>query len=142
MLAKQLRHFQGCTHEQHREADKSHQEHHRRPDVHSKCSSLQQINNILRGNHQDTPLPDVLSSAKLMKPMAFDDLDCQAAFEGTSISAAPEDIGTRDENLPMNLCMSQYYIASRKNRRAKVSFDIDSTCCFLISLAIARQRIN
>ena len=39
-LAKQLRNFQGCTHEQHREADQLHQQHHQRPDVHSKCSSL------------------------------------------------------------------------------------------------------
>ena len=141
-LAKQLRNFQGCTHEQHREADQSHQEHHRRPDVHSKCSSLQQISDILRGNHRDTPLPDVLSNAKLMKPMDFGGLDCQAAFEGASTSAAPEDVGTRDEKLPMNLCLSQHYAASRKNRRAKVSFDIDSTCCFPTSLAIARQGIN
>jgi hypothetical protein len=141
-LAKQLRNFQGCTHEQHRKADQSHQEHHRRPDVHSKCSSLQHISDILRGNHRDTPLPDVLSSAKLMKPMDFGGLDCQAAFEGTSTWAAPEDIGTRDEKLPMNLCLSQQYDTSRKNRRAKVSFDIDSTCCFPTSLAIARQGIN
>jgi hypothetical protein len=41
-----------------------------------------------------------------MKPMDFGGLDCQAAFEGTSSSAAFEDIGTRDENLPRNLCLS------------------------------------
>src|SRR5205085_9745685 len=104
--------------------------------------SLQQISEILRGNHQDTPLPDVLSSAKLMKPMDFGGLDCQAAFEGTSASAAPEDIGTLNEKLPMNLCLSQYYAVSRKNCRAKVSFDIDSTCCFPTSLAIACQGIK
>jgi hypothetical protein len=63
-LAKQLRNFQGCTHEQHREADQSHQEHHRRRDVHSKCSLLQQISDILRGNHQDTLLSDLLGSGK------------------------------------------------------------------------------
>jgi hypothetical protein len=141
-LAKQLRNFQGCTQEQHREVDQLHQEHHRRPDVHSKCSSLHEITAVLRGNHGGTPLPDVLSSGKLMKPMDFGELDCQAAFEGTSTSAAPEDIGTRDEKLPRNLCLSQHYAASRKNRPARVSFDIDSTCCFPTSLAIARQGIN
>jgi hypothetical protein len=141
-LAKQLRNFQGCTHEQHREADQMHQEHHQRPDVHSRCSSLQEITAIIRGSHRGTPLPDVLSSAKLMKPMDFGGLDCQAAFEGTSPSAAPEDIGTRDENLPRNLCLSQQHAVSSKNRRAKVAFDIDSTCCFPTSLAIARQGIN
>ncbi|KFZ00540.1 hypothetical protein V500_01019 [Pseudogymnoascus sp. VKM F-4518 (FW-2643)] len=31
-LAKQLRKFQGCTHEQHQQADRNHQEHHQRPD--------------------------------------------------------------------------------------------------------------
>ena len=34
-LAKQLRNFQGCTHEQHHEADQRHQEHHQRPNIHS-----------------------------------------------------------------------------------------------------------
>ena len=32
-LAKQLRTFQGCTHEEHAEADRLHQEHHQRSDV-------------------------------------------------------------------------------------------------------------
>jgi len=141
-LAKQLRNFQGCTHQQHREADQSHQEHHRRPDIHSQCSSLQRISGILRGSHQDRPLPDVLKKSKLMKPMDFAGLDYQAAFEGTSASAAPEEIGTRDEKLPRNLCLSQHYTTSRKNRVPKVSFDIDSTCCFPTSLAVACQGIN
>ncbi|KIM92508.1 hypothetical protein OIDMADRAFT_62518 [Oidiodendron maius Zn] len=73
--------------------------------------------------------------------MDFSSLDCKAAFEGTSPSAAPEDIGTRDENLPRNLCLSQYYTDSKKNRRAIEAFDIDSTCCFPTSLAVAWQGI-
>ena len=141
-LARQLRNFQGCTHEQHHEADQLHQDHHRRPDVHSKCSSLQEITTILRGNHGTIPIPDVLSSPKLMKPMDLGGVDCQAAFEGTSPSSAPEDVGTRDENLPRNLCLSQRHIWSTKSRRAKISFDIDSTCCFPTSLAVARQGIS
>jgi hypothetical protein len=77
----------------------------------------------------------------LMKPADFDGLDCKAVFEGTSPSAAPEEIGTRDENLPRNLCLSQTHTSSRKNRRAIEAFDIDSTCCFPTSLAVARQGI-
>lgn len=52
-LAKQFRNFQGCTHEQHREADQLHREHYRRPDVHSECSSLGQLTHILRGNNRE-----------------------------------------------------------------------------------------
>ncbi|KAN0095005.1 hypothetical protein V8E51_015716 [Hyaloscypha variabilis] len=142
-LAKQLRNFQGCTHEQHHEADQLHHEHHQRPDVHSECSSLQQITALLsRGYIGGTPLPNVLSSPKLMRPGDYNGLDCQAAFEGASASAAPEDVGTRNENLPKNLCLSQHHIASRKNRRPNATFDIDSTCCFPTSLAFARRGIN
>lgn len=77
-----------------------------------------------------------------MKPGDYNGVDCQAAFEGTSASAAPEDVGTRNENLPKNLCLPQHHIVSKKNRRAKVTFDIDSTCCFPTSLAFARRGIN
>jgi hypothetical protein len=142
-LARQLRNFQGCTHEEHREADRLHQEHHQRPDVHSKCSSLQEVTELLRGNGGGSPIPDVLAAAKsmkslkMMKPTDFAGLDCKAAFEGIS----SDDIGTRDENLPRSLCLSQYHTSSRKNRRAIESFDIDSTCCFPTSLAVARQGI-
>lgn len=102
-LAKQLRNFQGCSHEQHQEADQLHHQHHQRQDVHSKCSSMQEVTSILRGTHGTVPLPDVLSSAKLMKPMDLGGVDCQAVFEGTSPLSAPEDAATRDENLPRNL---------------------------------------
>ena len=77
-----------------------------------------------------------------MKPGDYNGVDFQAAFEGVSASAAPEDIGTRNENLPKNLCLSQHHIVSRKNRRAKVTYDIDSICCFPTSLAFARHGIN
>lgn len=141
-LAKQLRNFQGCTHEQHHEADRLHQEHHRRPNVYSECSSLGQITDILRGKNGETPLPDVLSSPKLMKPADINGLDCRMAFEGSDIPAAPTGTEPHDEHLPKNLCLSQCHITSKKNRRAKVSFDIDSTCCFANSLAVARLGIN
>ncbi|KAN0103560.1 hypothetical protein V8E51_011873 [Hyaloscypha variabilis] len=75
-LAKQLRNFQGCTHEQHHEADQLHHEHHRRPDVHSECSSLQQITALLSGGYiGGTPLPNVLSSPKLIRPGDYNESD-------------------------------------------------------------------
>jgi hypothetical protein len=74
--------------------------------MYSKCSSLYEITIVLYRNHGGTPLLDVLSSSKLIKPIDFGELDYQAAFEGTSTLAAPEDIRTRDEKLPMNLCLT------------------------------------
>jgi len=136
-LARQLRSFQGCTHEQHQEADRLHREHHQRPDVHSECSSLQQITTLLRGNHNGgTPLPDVLGRTKLMKPGDFRGLDCQAAFEGSSSSF------TEADRLPKNLCLAQHYATSKKSRRPEVSFDIDSMCCFPTSLGVASRGIK
>jgi hypothetical protein len=77
-----------------------------------------------------------------MKPGDYNGLDYQAAFEGASVLAAPEDVRTRNENLPKNLCLSQHYIASRKNHCPNVIFDINSTCCFPTSLVFARRGIN
>ena len=111
--------------------------------MHSECSSLQQITALLSGGYAGgTPLPDVLSIPKLMKPGDYNGLDYQAAFEGASASAAPEDVGTRNENLPKNLCLSQHYIASKKNRRPNITFNINSTCYFPTSLGFVRRGIN
>ncbi|CAE7221186.1 hypothetical protein HRS9139_10562 [Pyrenophora teres f. teres] len=92
-LAKQLRNFQGCTHEEHTEADRRHEEHHQRPDVYSTCSSFKEITRLLRGVHNGgTPLPNVLSNPKLMEPSALPkEVDLKAAFEGTSPRAFPKD---------------------------------------------------
>ena len=141
-LAKQLRNFQGCTHDQHREANRRHHEHHRRPDVHSQCFSLPQITHTLRGNDRETPLPDVLCCPKLMKPADLDGLDYRAAFEGADAPGPPDGGEMRDEHLPKNLCLSRFHSSSRKNRRAKTTFDIDSTSCFITSLAAARLGIE
>jgi hypothetical protein len=77
-----------------------------------------------------------------MKPADINGLDCRTAFEGSDVPAAPEGAETRDEHLPKNLCLSQCHVTSKKNRRAKVTFDIDSTCCFPNSLGVARLGIN
>lgn len=141
-LAKQLRRFQGCTHEQHQQADRNHQKHHQRPDVHPKCSSMADITPLVRGSYNGgTPLPDVLSSPKLMKATDVRGVDYQAAFEGTS-SQAGEDSETQNEGLPHNLCLSQHHASSKKNRLPKTTFDIDSTCCFPTSLGFARHGIH
>ncbi|OBT54138.1 hypothetical protein VE04_06764 [Pseudogymnoascus sp. 24MN13] len=124
-LAKQLRGFQGCTHAQHREADRKHEEHHQRPDVHSECSSILEITSLIRRS-RGAPLPDVLSSITLMKAVDYQGADCQAAFEGTNSQASPEESPSRNDGLPQNLCLSQHHATSRKNRQPKVTFDIDT----------------
>jgi hypothetical protein len=141
-LAKQLRNFQGCTHEQHQHAEEAHQEHHARPDVHSQCSSLGQITKVLRGPNNKPPLPDVLKSPKMMKASEVKGQDYRAAFEGSDAPVAPGGLADSDEYLPKSLCLSQYHTTSRKNRQAKVAFDIDSTSCFFNSLAVARCGIH
>ncbi|KAK6591299.1 hypothetical protein H4I95_12259 [Botrytis cinerea] len=119
-LAKQLRNFQGCTHEQHETAEQLHREHHQEPDIHSECSSLQDITTLLKGDYPGgVPLPDVLSNHKLLQAGDYNFQDFQAAFEGVSTTAAPEDDGTRNENLPKNLCFAQHHLTSKKNREAK-----------------------
>ena len=143
-LAMQLRHFQGCTHEEHAEADRQHQEHHYRPDVHSACSSFEEITRLISGvNIGGTPLPDVLRNPELMKPSDLSEgFDLKAAFEGTSPIAFPEDVGTPNEKLPRNLCLQQHHHSSNKGRAAKIRFDIDSVCCFPNSLAFAQNGID
>ncbi|KAK6591437.1 hypothetical protein H4I95_05690 [Botrytis cinerea] len=142
-LAKQLRNFQGCTHEQHRAAEQLHREYHQEPDIHSECSSLQDITTLLKGDYPGgVLLPDVLSNPKLLQAGDYNFQDYQAAFEGVSTTAAPEDDGTRNENLPKNLCLSQHHITSKKNREAKVTYDIDSICCFPTSLGFAKRGIH
>jgi hypothetical protein len=43
--------------------------------------------------------------------------------------------------LPRNLCLNTYYCSSTANKKPKVSFDVNSTCYFLTSLAVARNKI-
>jgi hypothetical protein len=144
-LAKQLRNFQGCTHEEHEEAERKHQSHHEQPDVHSVCENLEHITRLLRGVHNGgRPLPDVISNPEMMRKRSPlpQGLDLKAAFEGTSPTAYPEDAGTRNENLPRSLCLEQHYNSSKKGRGVDVTFDIDSVCCFPSSLAFARRGIE
>jgi hypothetical protein len=134
-LAKQLRTFQGCSYEQHADAQRTHHLHHEREDVHPSCSSLQQITQLVRGIGEGrTPLPDVLRNEKMMAPNDLPaNLDLRAVFEGIDQSAGSV--------LPASLCLDRHHGSSPKERRAETSFDIDSLCCFPSSLGIARKGI-
>ncbi|KAF2622008.1 hypothetical protein BU25DRAFT_481051, partial [Macroventuria anomochaeta] len=143
-LARQLCYFHGCTHQDHAEQELSHNRHHQRDDVHSECSSFESITRLLCGDYNNgTPLPDVLSNPCFKRAEGLaDGIDCQGAFEGTSPIALPDDSGTRNEKLPLSLCMSKYYQSSTTARVPKTTFDIDSLCCFPSSLGFARQGIH
>jgi hypothetical protein len=39
-----------------------------------------------------------------------------------------------------NLCFNTYYCFA--NKKPKVSFDVNNTCCFLTSLVVARNKIR
>ncbi|KAF1957687.1 hypothetical protein CC80DRAFT_515784 [Byssothecium circinans] len=62
----------------------THEEYAERPDVHSTCSSLEEITRLISGVYNGgTPLPDVLSNPKLMKPSDLPKgLDLKAANKG------------------------------------------------------------
>jgi hypothetical protein len=44
--------------------------------------------------------------------------------------------------LLQNLCLNAYYYSSFANKKLKVSFDVNSTCCFLTSLVVAKNKIQ
>ncbi|KAF1964542.1 hypothetical protein BU23DRAFT_575606 [Bimuria novae-zelandiae CBS 107.79] len=68
------------------------------------CLLFKDITRLLRGVHDGgTPLLDILSDPKLMKPSALPKgLDLKATFKGTSTTAFPKDIGKlATRNLPL-----------------------------------------
>jgi len=44
--------------------------------------------------------------------------------------------------LLQNLCLNTYYYFSTANKKPKVSFDVNSICCFLTSLVVAKNKIR
>jgi hypothetical protein len=44
--------------------------------------------------------------------------------------------------LLQNLCFNTYYCFSTVNKKLKVSFDVNSTCCFFTSLVVTRNKIQ
>jgi len=89
------------------------------------------------------PLPNILGSLGFLDQTSIQPgLDLQAAFEGTSATACPEDVGTLDEGNPLSLCMSTHYTGSRESLAPETTYDIDSLCCFPSSLGFARQGIH
>jgi len=84
------------------------------------------------------PLPNILSSLGFLDQTSIQPgLDLQAAFEGTSATACPEDVGTPDEGNPLSLCMSTHYTGSRESLALKTTYNIDSLYCFPSSLGFA-----
>jgi hypothetical protein len=84
------------------------------------------------------PLPNILGSLGFLDQTSIQPgLDLQAAFEGTSATACPEDVGTPDEGNPLSLCMSTHYTGSRESLALKTTYDINSLCCFPSSLGFA-----
>ena len=110
--------------------------------MHSECSSIPDITSIVKGLHNGgTPLPDVLKSPRLMRATDIQGVGYKAAFEGTA-SARLDEATPHNDGLPPSLCLSKKHVTSRKNRQSRVSFDIDSTCCFPQSLGFARRGIE
>jgi hypothetical protein len=44
--------------------------------------------------------------------------------------------------LLQNLCLNTYYCFSTINKKPKVSFNVNNTCCFLTSLAVTKKGIQ
>jgi len=59
-----------------------------------------------------------------------------------TIAAAISNKTTNCNMLPQNLCLNTYYCSSTANKKPKVSFDVNSTCCFPTSLAVAKNGIQ
>jgi hypothetical protein len=147
-LATQLYAFQGCTKEQHEEQDRQYQKYHQREDVDSNCASLADILPIIQGRGVDRtipPLPDVLSQLGIMKGEELRRESCVSAFEGTAplTSGLLEEDGSHaGSQAPKNLCLSVRHSQSRTAPSPEVTYDIDSICGVVNSLAVARLVIQ
>ena len=96
---------------------------------------------LLKGNTTGALRFPVLKSPRLMRATDIQGVGYKAAFEGTA-SARLDEATPHNDGLPPSLCLSKKHATSRKNRQARVSFDIDSTCCFPQSLGFARRGIE
>jgi len=65
-----------------------------------------------------------------------------ATAVAAATAAATSNKTTNCNMLLQNLCLNTYYCFSTTNKKPKVSFDVNSTCCFLTSLVVARNRIQ
>jgi len=65
-----------------------------------------------------------------------------ATIVAAIIAATTSNKTTNCNMLLRNLCFNTYYCSSTANKKPKVSFDVDSTCCFLTSLAVAKNKIR
>jgi hypothetical protein len=66
------------------------------------------------------------------------------AYIVATVTAASTNTSNKTTNcntLSQNLCLNAYYYSSFANKKPKVSFDVNSTCCFLTSLVVAKNKI-
>lgn len=63
-----------------------------------------------------------------------------AYIVATTIATSTSNRTTNCNMLLQNLCFNTYYYFT--NKKPKVSFNVDSTYCFLISLVVARKGIQ
>jgi hypothetical protein len=147
-LAMQLYAFQGCTKEQHDEQDHQHRLYHQRPDVDPHCTSLADILPILQGQGVDDtmpPLPDVLSQCRVMEAQDLLQESCCSAFEGIAplpLDQPGERISNAASQGPRKLCFSANYSQSELGPRLEITYDIDSICGEVDSLAFARLGLQ
>jgi hypothetical protein len=91
------------------------------------------------------PLLDVLSQPRIIKAEELQRESCVSAFEGTTpltLGLLKEDGSHTGSQAPKNLCLSMHHSQSRITPSPEVTYDIDSICGVLNSLAIARLRIQ
>jgi hypothetical protein len=145
-LATQLYSFQGCTEEQHEAQDQQHRLH-QQADANHHCASLADILPIIEGRGIDgatLPLPDVLSQRGIMEAQDLPEESCCNAFEG--MGPLPLDQSERTSSAgshcPRNLCFSANYIQNQLGHSPEVTFDIDSICGEVDSLAFARLGLQ
>jgi hypothetical protein len=65
-----------------------------------------------------------------------------ATATAAATTATTSDKTTNCNILPRNLCLNTYYYFSTANKKPKVSFNVNSTCCFLTSLVVAKNKIQ
>jgi hypothetical protein len=92
-----------------------------------------------------TPLPDVLSQPGIIKAEELPRESCASAFEGTALLTSgllEEDGRHAGIQAPKSLCLSVHHTQSQVAASPEVTYDIDSICGVVSSLAVARLGIQ
>jgi hypothetical protein len=105
---------------------------------------------ILDNNTFTLLLPSLLKCLLLLilfsnnsLPLIFSIIAYIAATTATAATVATTSNKTTNCNtLLRNLCLNTYYCSSTANKKPKVSFDVNNTCYFPTSLAVAKNKIQ